>query len=161
MTGGAAVGQRPGATAGPTGRPGPVARRAGYLIAVVVNGVVWYVVNVHPTWHAVRFLTADTRAVLPLFNFSLVATIVANLVYVAYDPRWMTAAGGVVTTTIGLAVLVRLLRVFPFDFPAQPPWALIARILLVFAIVGAAIGLLVEFGRLVGAGWRGAAGRHS
>lgn len=160
MTGGAAVDQRPDAPADPAGRrPGALARRAGYLIAAVVNAVVWYLANVHPTWHAVPFLTADTASVLPLFNLSLAATVVANLVYLAYDPRWLTAAGGVVTATIGLAVLARLLRVFPFDFSAPGPWALVVRIVLVLAIVGAVIGLLVEFGRLLGAGWRGLAGR--
>jgi len=125
-------------------RPGPVARRAGYLIAACVNGVIWYLVNAHPTWHAVPFLTADFRTVLPLFNLSVVLAVAVNLAYLAYDARWFVAAGGVLTTMVGLAVLVRLTRVFPFDFPPHPDWTLVAHVVLVFAIVGAAVGLLVQ-----------------
>ena len=52
---------------------------------------------------------------------------------------------GVATTAVGLAVLLRLLTVFPFEFTDQTAnWDLVARFALIFALAGAAIGLLVQ-----------------
>ena len=75
-----------------------------------------------PGWDAVPFLTADFVTVLWLIDVSLVATIAVNLIYVVRDPRWLTAAGAVVTTAFGLAAAVRILQVFPFDFGASDFW---------------------------------------
>ena len=47
------------------------------------------------------FLTSDFQTVLWLVDLSLVVTIVLNLVYLVRDPRWLTAAGAVVTTASG------------------------------------------------------------
>jgi hypothetical protein len=54
----------------------------------------------------VPFLTSDTADVLGLLNFSLLLGIAVNLLYVVRDPRWLTALGDLVTTGVGLAVLV-------------------------------------------------------
>jgi hypothetical protein len=142
VTGGLAAPRRPDAADRVPRRPSPAARRVGFVIAAVMNGVIWYLVNVHPTWHAVSILTADTRLVLPWFNLSWFATMAVNVVYVAYDPPWLVAAGNVLTTTLGLVALISLMAVFPFDFPTQA-WTTAAHVLLVIAIIGTAIGVLV------------------
>jgi hypothetical protein len=148
VTCGPTAAHRPGAAADRVPRrPPPPARRAGYLVAAAINGVIWYLANIHPTWHAVSVLTANARLVLPWFNLSWLATMAANLVYVAYDPRWLVAAGNVLTTTLGLAALISLLSVFPFDFPA-PARTTAAHVLLVLATIGTAIGVLVFLIRL-------------
>jgi len=67
-------------------RPAVGARRLGYTIAVVVNAVLLYAVNVWPGWQAVPFLTAETAAVVPLVNASVLVSLVANAVYVAHAP---------------------------------------------------------------------------
>jgi hypothetical protein len=92
----------------------------------------------------------DTKQVLWLVNVSLVASIFANVVYVAYDPAWLTSLGDLVTTGIGLTVLARLWQVFPFDFSGSSfNWDALARFVLVVAIVGSIIGILVQFVSLV------------
>jgi hypothetical protein len=69
----------------------------------------------------------------------------------------LTAAGGIVTTAIGLAAVVRLLQVFPFDFGDDGSgWALVARIVLWLGIVGPAIGIVVNLVALVRAASAGA-----
>jgi hypothetical protein len=95
-------------------RPSAAVRRSGYLIAILVNGAILYVVNVWPSWHAVPFLTSAKTAVLPWINASIIVGMVANAIYLFVDPRWLRAAGDVVTTAVGLAAMLQLWAVFPF-----------------------------------------------
>ena len=97
-----------------------------------------------PGWDAVPFLTADFETVLWLIDLSIVVTIALNLIYLIRDPRWLTAAGAVVTTAIGLAAAVRMLQVFPFDFGDSDVWPVVFRVLLWVAIIGAAIGIIAN-----------------
>jgi hypothetical protein len=128
----------------PVRRPSLAGRRFGYLLAAAINAVILYLVNGRPGWQALDFLTGDTNRVLGLLTFSLVVGIVVNLVYVGYDPPWLLAAGNLVTTAIGIAVLARIWQVFPFDFgDASFDWALLIRVLLVVGVGGAAIGVVV------------------
>jgi hypothetical protein len=140
----------------PVRRPSVGARRAGYVVAAVVNAALWYVVNQWPGWQALSFLTDETVQVLGWVNLSLVVGIAVNVGYLAYDPPWVTSLGALATTGIGLAVLVQLWRVFPFDFgDASVDWEILARIGLLVASVGAVIGILTQLVALV----RAACGR--
>jgi hypothetical protein len=126
-------------------RPSLAGRRFGYLLAAAIDAVILYLVNGRPGWQTLDFLTGDTTRVLGLLNLSLVVGIVVNLVYAGYDPPWLTAAGNLVTTAIGIAVLARIWQVFPFDFgDASFDWALLVRVLLVVGVAGAAIGVVVH-----------------
>jgi hypothetical protein len=51
-----------------------------------------------------------------LVNLTLVVSAVVNLAYVGYDAPWAVALGAIVTTGLGLAALIRIWQVFPFDF---------------------------------------------
>jgi hypothetical protein len=131
-------------------RPEVATRRTGYAIAMFINAVMFYLINVSPGWQVLPFLTDDTHLVLGFINASIGAGIVANAVYLVQDPPWLKALGEAVTTGVGLAAMVRLWQVFPFDFgPASVDWAFVARVVLVVSIIGAAIGVLVHLGRLV------------
>ncbi|HEX5198845.1 MAG TPA: hypothetical protein VFW27_02795 [Actinoplanes sp.] len=134
----------------------PVARRAGYAIAVLVNTLLIYLINVWPGWDVLPFLTAGMTRVLPLINLSLVAGVAVNLVCLAHDARWLVAAGSLVTTSIGLAATVRMWQVFPFDFAAGSPWPAVVRVLLIVAMAGSVIGIGVQIVTLL----RAAAGRN-
>jgi hypothetical protein len=125
-------------------RPAVGARRAGYVVGVVVNAAILYGANVWPGWQVLPFLTQDMSTVMQLVNASLVVNLVANIVYVLADPRWLKALGDVVTTTVGLAALVQIWQVFPFDFGASAfDWGLVVRIMLGLAIFGSAIAIVV------------------
>ncbi len=123
-----------------------MARRAGYLIAALCGLVLLYLANVWPGWQIVPFLTGDTARVLGLFNVSLVIGATVNVVYAVTDPHRWKPAGEVLTAAVGLAVLVRLCQVFPFDVG---DFAVPLRLLLVLAAVGTGIGLLIQLVSLV------------
>jgi hypothetical protein len=123
----------------------PTARRIGYAVGALVNLVLLWLVDVAPGWRAVPFLTSDMTHVLGWVNASFVVGIVANLMYLWRDRPWVIAVGGVATTSVGLAAVLRLLRVFPFAFGAGGiDWALVVRIVLVVGAVGSAIGVVVN-----------------
>lgn len=123
--------------------------RAGYVVAVAINAVLLWLIHVWPGWDAVPFLTADFEQVLWLVDLSLVVTIVVNLVYVVRDPRWLTAAGAVVTTAVGLAGIVRMMQLFPFDFGDSDVWPVVFWVLLWVALVGSVIGIVTNAVTLV------------
>lgn len=129
------------------------ARRLGYGISAAVNLVIAWAVNVWPGWEAVPFLDDATTEVLPLVNLSLMVGFVTNVAYIVLDPPWFRALGHILTAAVSIAVLVRTLRVFPFDFSdSASTWEPITRGILVFLIVASILGLvsyLVQYVRAV------------
>lgn len=143
-----AVGQHPAPVT--TGRP--TGTTAGYVATAVVNAILLIAVNSDALWDWLTFVTPDIDRVLPIIQLSLVATIVVNIAYVAYDAPWFHSATQLVVLGINLRATVRLLRVFPFDFTGYAiPLETIVRVVLIIALVGMAIALVVEVVRLVGA----------
>ena len=138
------------ATATSRRRPGVGARRGGYLVAAGINGLLLYLVNRRPGWEALPFLTPDTEKVLGVVNASIIAGLVANLVYLVADPPRLRSLGDLVTTGIGLAAMVRIWQVFPFSFEQGDfPWEPVFRWFLAIGIVGSAIGIVVALVSLV------------
>ncbi|QNN51976.1 hypothetical protein [Nocardioides mesophilus] len=127
-----------GSAAAPAG-----ARRVGYGVGALVNAVLLVLVNLWPGWDAVPFLTADTERVVGFVNASILAGLLTNLVYLLRDPAWLKSFGTMLTTGVGLAAIVAMWRVFPFDFDGSSTWELVTRILLGIAAVGSAIGFVV------------------
>ena len=130
-------------------RPSTASRRAGYVTAAAINGVLLWLIHGWPGWDAVPFLTADFESVLWLVDLSIVVTIAVNLIYLVRDPKWLTASGAVVTTVIGFAAAVRMLQVFPFDLGDSDVWPVVFRVLLWIAIIGAGIGIIANLVALV------------
>lgn len=126
-------------------RPGAAVRRAGYVIAILINAAILYVINVWPSWHAVPFLTSATIAVLPWINASIIVGMVANVVYLVADQRWVRAVGDVATTAVGLAAMIQLWIVFPFEFDPATPWTLLARLVIALGVAGSAVAIVVQF----------------
>jgi hypothetical protein len=125
-------------------------RRFGYVLAAAVITTIWVMVNVWPGWESVPFLTQRAGDVVWAVNLWLCCGIVANLLYVVYDPVWFKTSGDVITAVVGLVPAVLLWRVFPFDFSGYSfDWAVVARVVLMVGIVGGILGILVQIGTLV------------
>lgn len=124
---------------------------SGYLGSVLVNAIIFYVINVRPGWEAAPFLTPDTAQVIGLVNASIIAAVVAYLVYVVVDARPIRALGGIVTSAIALATAVQIWQVFPFDFTDSSfDWTIVTRGVLVAAIVGTIVGIIASALMLLG-----------
>jgi hypothetical protein len=133
-------------------RPGRASRRFGYVVALLVNAAMLYVVNRWPGWEKVPFLTEDTRQVIDLVNASIIVTLAANAVYLVRDPRWLKALGDLLTTSVGIVVLVRFWQVFPFDFAdSSVDWTLVVHAVLAVGIIGSAIGIVAALATFVSA----------
>lgn len=130
----------------------PPGRRFGYLVAAAINGVLLWVSHHLLEWGWPKFLTEDFEEVLPILSLSLVATIVANLLYLLYDARWFTALAEAVTAALSLASAVRTWQVFPFDFSTTArDWSTLARVVIAVGIVGLAIAVVANVARFVAA----------
>lgn len=126
----------------------PVPRRSGYAVSALVTLIIAWAVNVWPGWDTVPFLTEEMTEVLPLINLSLLVGFLTSVAYMVADPPWFKALGSILAAGISIAVLVRTLQVFPFDFgDAAPTWDPIARGILIFLIVASGLGLV---GQLIG-----------
>ena len=125
------------------GRTG--AGRSGNLGSAIVNALLLYGINIWPGWQVLPFLTADTARVLDLVSASLIAGIVVNIVCVVIRSRALLALGNLVVMGIGVAAILRLWDVFPFDFgTAWSGWPVLVRVFLVLGIVGSIIGAIAE-----------------
>ncbi len=140
------TGPYPGAPAR-TGRGRARAGRFGHVIGALVNLALLYVVNVWPGWDALPFLTAETTLVLGLVNASLWVSVAAEITYVAVTAPWWRALGEAVTTMVGLAAVVRIWEVFPFDVSSG--WELAVRLFLGIAAVGSIIGIVAALWRFI------------
>jgi hypothetical protein len=124
--------------------------RIGYLVAAMIHAALLWGLNVWPGWQWVPFLTDDLTLVLELINLSLMVSLVANFVYAVAQAPWVRPLGELATTGIGIAVLVRLLQVFPFSFDGWTfEWSPIVRVLLIVGVIGSVVALVVQSVALV------------
>ena len=126
------------------------ARRAGYVVSIAINVAMLVIVQNLLEWGWPSFLTDDFADVVPWISFSLVASIVANIIYQIDDSQVVKSVGQMAVNLISVWVTYTVLAVFPFDFSAyQFDWEIVTRVVLILAIVGAGIGALVEAIKLV------------
>ncbi|MDQ0731188.1 hypothetical protein [Arthrobacter sp. B1I2] len=119
--------------------------RGGNVGSAIVNALLLYGINIWPGWQVLPFLTADMARVLDLINASLIAGIIVNLVCVVIRARALMALGNLLVIGFGLAAMLRLWEVFPFDFgDGWSGWPVLVRVFLVVGIVGSVIGAIVE-----------------
>ena len=130
-------------------------RRIGYVVAIIINAALLYLINARPGWQTWDVLTADFLTVLWIINLSLSLSLIANALYLVYDAPWFRAMCELVLAVVSLIVAVRLYQVFPFDFTAFAyAWTVLARVILVIAMFGSAIAIIVQFVNLIRAAVR-------
>jgi hypothetical protein len=125
--------------------PTRTGKRFGYGIAVVINLVMLLIVLNILEWGWVPFLTDEFTAVVPWISLSLIVSIVVHLVYQFNDTPVVKSTGQILINLISVFVTYQVYLVFPFDFSSYDfNWALLTRIVLIVAMVGAGIGVLAE-----------------
>jgi uncharacterized membrane protein len=117
--------------------------------------IAWYAANPDGSITRLPLLTADYFSFLPILVAAFVITIIAYIVLITYDPYWLRETIQIALGVIGIAVIVNLLVIFPFDFSVIPndyvagivPGVVAAVFVLV--AVGLGIGALVRFIKLM------------
>jgi hypothetical protein len=133
-----------------TRRPSTQVRRFGYVVAVLVNLILAWLIAVWPGWDVVPFLTEETTEVLPFVYASIATGVLVNLVYVADDRPAVKATGELVNALVGFVSVMRIWQVFPFDFDGQwAGWEWLIYIALAVGAFGTAISAIVQVVTLV------------
>ena len=126
-------------------RPSQGTRRLGYGISIGVQITLLIVVNNLVEWDILPFITEEFNDVVPYVNVSLVASIVVNAVYFAFDPRWFKSLSQAILNVVSLVVIVQTYRIFPFDFSGSSfNWTAVTRVCLVSLMVLVGIGVIGE-----------------
>ena len=124
-------------------------RKVGYAVTIVLNGVLLFIANNLLAWGWFPWLTDDFERVLPVLNTSIIVSMIVNTVFLAYDPRWFKTVADILTTSLSIAVGVRMWQVFPFDFSRYDrDWAHTVRWIIAIGIFGATIALIVNIALL-------------
>jgi hypothetical protein len=127
-------------------RSSPTAsKRFGYAVSIVVNLGMLYLVHHILPWGWPGFVTEDWDRVLPVVSLSIVATIIANTLFLWFDRPRFAAMLNLMTTAVGLVAAIRMWQVFPFDFGEHAvDWSLLVRAAIAVTMFGASVGCLVE-----------------
>ena len=131
-------------------RPSRGTRRLGYAVAIAFQIALLILVNNLVAWDIAPFITEEFNDLVPYINVSLVATMLVNTAYFAFDPRWFRSLTQAVLNAISLVVIVQTYRIFPFDFSGSDfNWTALTRTILVILMVLVTIGTIGEFAKMV------------
>ncbi|MCL5072880.1 MAG: hypothetical protein M1308_18585 [Actinobacteria bacterium] len=117
-------------------------QRTGYITSIVINGIFIFVLNNLLNWNA-DFINASYNKCLWAINISLGASIIANLIFIFYDPEWFKHLLEVFTSIAALVALYVIYAIFPFTFRDEI-WENILSIFLIFAMVISGINIIYQ-----------------
>ncbi|NND01671.1 MAG: hypothetical protein HKN91_02695 [Acidimicrobiia bacterium] len=125
------------------------ARRFGYTIAAIANGVMIWVVHNVLAWNIFGWITNDFSELLPWLTVSFVAGVMLNLIYVWDDAVPIKSPGQILSSVIGFVVTTQTLTIFPFDFTGYDfDFSIAIRIVLWISMIGIVIGVIAEATKL-------------
>ncbi len=107
------------------------------------------------TWERYPFFTNEIRLWLPVLTAALIAAIIGNFLLIFFDNKALRDIIRIIMDAFGLAAVITLLSVFPFDFYVIPNAAAASGthigviVILVFITIGMSIGILVRVIKLI------------
>ncbi|HOI40112.1 MAG TPA: hypothetical protein PL168_05220 [Methanobacterium sp.] len=118
-----------------------------FIVAIIGNIIILYIVNNLLSWN-LSFITSSFQDVLWIFNISICATIIVNLIFLAYHPGWFRSLVKIILNILSFLVCYYLYTIFPFIF-SQAAYTIILKIILIFGMVALIIASLIEVLRLI------------
>jgi uncharacterized membrane protein len=118
------------------------------------------------TWERYPFFTDDISRWLPILTATLIISIIGHFILIFYDRYVLRQIIHIIIDVFGLATVVTLLSVFPFDFYVIPNTTAAAgtqigvTVILILIAVGFSIGILVCIIKLIVNLLRGTADYH-
>ncbi|HHY00654.1 MAG TPA: hypothetical protein GX531_04690, partial [Methanothermobacter sp.] len=70
-------------------------KKSEFVVAIIVNVILLYIVNNLLSWNF-SFITSSFQDVLWIFNISICATIIANIIFLTYHPGWFRSLAKIV-----------------------------------------------------------------
>ncbi len=104
-----------------------------------------------PNWVRYQVLTDDFNAWLPIVTTILILSIVGHSIIIAFDRYVLRETTLIILNLFGIAAVVTLISIFPFDFTVIPDsiiadiLPIITMIVLIGIAIGLGIGTLVTF----------------
>ncbi len=86
-----------------------------FIGTIVVNIIFLYIVNNLLSWN-LSFIAPSFQDVLWIFNLSITATIIGNILFLIYHPGWFRSLIRIILNILGFMVAYYLYTVFPFIF---------------------------------------------
>jgi len=111
--------------------------------------------NVDGVWYRYPFLTGEFGRWLPIAMTAIIAGIAGNIILIIYDGYFFRQVMHMVMDLFGLAAVISLLVIFPFDFSVMPGNDLtnilnpVVTAVLILVTVGIGIGILVRFIKMI------------
>ena len=143
---------------------GDIASHIAIIVVTIANLIIitsfheyiaWYTREPDGSLTRLPVLTDSYYAWLPIPVFASILAIVAYSVMIIYDRYWFRTIAQVVVQLVGIAVVVSLLSIFPFDFSVIPNATVVdvaptvVTVFLIFMAVVYGVSALVQFVRLV------------
>ena len=122
-------------------------RRSGYIAAVIINGIIMFVLNNLLNWNIPFILESFSRCLWAI-NLSLGTSIAANFVFIFYEKYRFRHLLEVFTNIKAFISLYIIYKVYPFKF-ADVVFSNVLRIFLIVAMVITGIGAVYHMVRTV------------
>ncbi|MDD4923787.1 MAG: hypothetical protein PHF74_02985 [Dehalococcoidales bacterium] len=117
--------------------------------------IAWYSVGDDGSLVITPMLTSDFMLWMPVLITSLSICIVANIILIVYDRYWFREAVQILLELIGMAVVIYLVIIFPFDFSVIPNAVAagilptVTKVVFIFVAVAFGVSALVRFIKMV------------
>ena len=118
-----------------------------FVGAIIANIILLYIVNNLLSWN-LSFIAPSFQDVLWIFNISITATIIGNILFLIYHPGWFRSIIQIILNILGFTVVYYLYTVFPFIL--NNGWVIFAvKFALIVAMVVLVIVSIFEVVRLI------------
>jgi hypothetical protein len=110
--------------------------------------------NYDGIWHRQALLTANFSQWLPIVTAALIASVIGNILLIIYDGYFFRQIIRIVLNLFGLAAVISLLTIFPFDFTVFPRDLTgilnpVIIVVLILVTIGIGIDTMVRFVKMI------------
>ncbi|KUK73092.1 hypothetical protein [Methanobacterium sp. 42_16] len=117
-----------------------------FIVAIIANLIFLYIVNNLLSWN-LSFIAPSFQEVLWIFNLSIGASIVGNILFLIYHPGWFRSLIKIILNILSFMVAYYLYVVFPFILSSGI--TVLVKIVLILVMVVLVITNLVEVVKLI------------
>jgi uncharacterized membrane protein len=128
------------------------------FLSFFYNYMAWYHTEANGSVTRLPMLTGEYSSWLPILITALILSTAANIlfiIYEKYDKYWLSETIQIILNMIGIAVVIALVSVFPFDFSVIPNSTavdivpILARFVLILTAAGLGLRVLLRFIKLI------------